>query len=685
MSKTLYPLPDIPDKSDTICVQLEIPNDIGHRQAFLGAVYNLTRWYSWKQDSAHTALAAAERWKPIYQTLQQTMYSGCPCGVPDDGDCIKLAANHPSFRYAPNDPFQTPLYVPDGYLIPPWYTNPLIPLPGVQPGDAMVNGAAIYLGQPLTSGFPRVRLPFTGTGEVEIELVSVQFGGIALVVVDDMPTTAQFIDLGATLYDQIDSVLSSIFALFGVDFDGEVALSSVHQYDFTEPGDHHIDITFLPKITTVGEEYVIVSGGGFRSATICGGLAIGETPVPEMQVVDGCTIQWRPNSSVAWITLIENACGADGADGADGLTPIMQGIQDGDCHDIQWQYAPEQPETWETLITVCDGTNGTNGIDGADGICPDCTETSPDGEVPDVPEANRNFCRLAWGIFDNLTYYWRADLQKLYDLGSFPSATDLAVKSIIEDRIFNFSQLGELVNFYVQYTSLLDPGDIADYATAHEDRFDTSPDGESELIRNLIYCTLLANGSNITDEARAELAAQFLALEDSDGFWTSLSNYTLAVPDWAWSEWRLLGAYGYADPFFDCSFDCSGVGCDCTGETLVEVDAIADNTILVTEGERAPFESEVAFHMDGNGELEILLPARVCLKKVRISDPDGTVGPIDCELYVNGENLGEDDGGETLFQVWDDIGRECQTLKLVCPTHNEYIAYCHLTYCNEGE
>jgi hypothetical protein len=69
--------------------------------------------------------------------------------------------------YEPNDPFQTPDYTPPVYLLPPWYTNPLIPIPSVLPTDAMVN----FLGLPqgytweflldlLTEGLPRFRVTF---------------------------------------------------------------------------------------------------------------------------------------------------------------------------------------------------------------------------------------------------------------------------------------------------------------------------------------------------------------------------------------------------------------------------------------------------------------------------------------------------------------------------------------------
>lgn len=660
------------DDADLLCIQLST-QQVQAIRTQLGYLRWATRWQDVSADDKST-LDTIDTFVAEIE-YQLTHPFDCSPETCEEDQCTNHNATSPYFAWYPNDPFVQG-DVPAGYAFAPLVTGDRSGVLGALPTDVYVRQDAIIAFEDIEavgSGLPRVVIPFVGLGQLEVTLMSVVGGGLARVYPDDNQLLNTWVDLALLdISDLLDT--NAVDAILGVLLDGGLTAENQIEIDFATPGAHTLTIEFWPKY--VDGLVPLGYGGGLRQVGFCG-LEVTEAVQLEFDLA-GCDLRYRLHSGLAW-NVLGSVCGADGADG---LTPILRSVTNSSCHDIQWQYAPEQEETWATLATVC---NGADGIDGTDGTCPDCgADEAPDGTVPDVPEANRNFCRLAWGIFDNLTYYWRADLQKLYDLGLFPSATDLAVMSIIEDRTFSFSQLSELIDFYVVYTSLIDPEDIAAYATVHEDRFDASSAGESELIRNLIYCTLLANGSNITDQARAELAAQFLALEDSDGFWTSIAKYTLAVPDWAWKEWRLLGAYGYSDPFFDCTLGCSAVECDCNGETLIEEDAIADTAILITEGERAPFESEVAFHMDANGELEILLPARVCLKTVRISDPDGTVGPIDCELFVNGENLAEDDGGEALFQVWDNINRECQTLKLVCPTHNEYIAYCHITYCNEG-
>lgn len=66
---TLYPLPEIIDPEDKICVTLKIPNEINHIGAFLGAIYNLTRWYSWERDEAKSGKNVALVWTEIYDEL----------------------------------------------------------------------------------------------------------------------------------------------------------------------------------------------------------------------------------------------------------------------------------------------------------------------------------------------------------------------------------------------------------------------------------------------------------------------------------------------------------------------------------------------------------------------------------------------------------------------------------------
>jgi hypothetical protein len=69
-----YALPVVIDPSDTICFQIQVPNDRQHIAAFMGQIYKLSYWDAWKQDSAHTGKLAGAVWLKIFDQL----IAGCP-------------------------------------------------------------------------------------------------------------------------------------------------------------------------------------------------------------------------------------------------------------------------------------------------------------------------------------------------------------------------------------------------------------------------------------------------------------------------------------------------------------------------------------------------------------------------------------------------------------------------------
>jgi len=75
MTRSRWPLPTVIDPPDSICYQVQVPNDGGHIRAFLGAIYELSKPYAWQNDSAHSALLVGNVWTQIFNKL----IAGCPC------------------------------------------------------------------------------------------------------------------------------------------------------------------------------------------------------------------------------------------------------------------------------------------------------------------------------------------------------------------------------------------------------------------------------------------------------------------------------------------------------------------------------------------------------------------------------------------------------------------------------
>jgi hypothetical protein len=67
-----YVLPDVIDPPETVCFQVHVPKNLYHMAAFFGQMWELTRWYNWAKDDAHTAIEVAEVWKRIYTQIRQS-------------------------------------------------------------------------------------------------------------------------------------------------------------------------------------------------------------------------------------------------------------------------------------------------------------------------------------------------------------------------------------------------------------------------------------------------------------------------------------------------------------------------------------------------------------------------------------------------------------------------------------
>lgn len=79
-------IPD-PIDDDRICVVVPVPNVPGHRAAFMGALFELSKWFNWQRDPDHLALMASAVWKEILQgvalQLDQGLFFACGENVMD--------------------------------------------------------------------------------------------------------------------------------------------------------------------------------------------------------------------------------------------------------------------------------------------------------------------------------------------------------------------------------------------------------------------------------------------------------------------------------------------------------------------------------------------------------------------------------------------------------------------------
>lgn len=265
-----------------------------------------TRWYSPSDQPIDTEWIT-ELADGISDKLMRE--EDCPADPCEDG-CIDYLPNSTFIRYEPNDPFRTPLLVPPGYTYIPWYTNPLIPLPGVIQTDAMVNQISVAAPALPLSGFPRFSFEFDGRGEVEIELVNVPAGGFCLIVLDENPANIKIVNTSSNLLD-IASI-AGILAALGFDTeDANVVDTDIVEIDVENVGHHRIDVTFLPNL---GGETLLGFGGGLRRVTLCGMMEVNQEMYLQRQSPeDDCLIEQSTDGGITWQEAwrMDNCCADD--------------------------------------------------------------------------------------------------------------------------------------------------------------------------------------------------------------------------------------------------------------------------------------------------------------------------------------------------------------------------------------
>lgn len=323
-----------------------------------------TRWYSKFDSEIDVDWIEALRDR-ITQELN-TPTDDCDPTPPIEECCEELAPNSSFIRYAPNNPFLTPDYTPPQYLLPPWYTNPGVPLPGVIPSDAMVNFLAMpaWFGLP-TVGFPRFRFYGQGSGQVEIEFVQIVQGGLVLVVPDGNPFDAEFIDLTSIGLTEVASI-GFILGLAGIDNDASTYDTHIWEHDFDTPGLHYVDAYFFPNISLT-DEILIGMGGGIRKVTLCGLTPVeiddGEEEMASIfRMNEACILQFSNDAGVTWIDVegwatyafdcLAGEDGTDGTDGIDGSSPEMRTFED----TVQWKL--EDETVWKNLFVIPSGGGG---------------------------------------------------------------------------------------------------------------------------------------------------------------------------------------------------------------------------------------------------------------------------------------------------------------------------------------
>jgi|GEM_PF-3958981 len=300
---TGYLLPSViePDESHFVCV--EVPDDIHHRIAFLGAISSLAKWYNWERDEQKQGTQVADVWKQIYLDVAFQLDQRLPtCQQPPDEGCNEFPPNAEFINYYPQHPFDEPSLIPSGYIFPPFLlfnislpewlpdiiANTLVDsvewLTGYEQGDVIIPATSFPFVADWSTGttLPTIEIKVIGAGVVELHMLSVPVGGGAMVTVDVQPDPL----------DILDGIFNADVRLLELERDfsqvpPETEAENITEVEIDEDGEHTIYITFLPVIDDAA--IPVRFGGGLRKVVLCGVEPLQE--VGEEDMTGCCTPQ----------------------------------------------------------------------------------------------------------------------------------------------------------------------------------------------------------------------------------------------------------------------------------------------------------------------------------------------------------------------------------------------------------
>lgn len=214
----------------------------------------LLEQYRWGDAFKGTALEVRQA-QDVMEELRYILMSATDdCGAGEI--CRDYLPNSSIIEYAPQDPFTQPNYTPPGYTGPPFaiITNDVLAaLFTLEAGDVVtgINGAPVTT-PAVGQGLARFRVRVKGAGTIELHLITLPFGGMAMITTSTPLSLPLFVDLvrDVSLVPPANNVVN------------------IQEIVFDDEGDHYVDVTFLPSF---GQTVTFVGyGGGLRKVNLCG-------------------------------------------------------------------------------------------------------------------------------------------------------------------------------------------------------------------------------------------------------------------------------------------------------------------------------------------------------------------------------------------------------------------------------
>lgn len=206
--------------------------------------------------------------------------------VAEDGDCLNYPNYAPFITYEPSNPFNQPDLVPPDYTVPPFLVNSELEYPelfGYLATDVFVPIGALTI-DPLnfiTLNYPTIKITVVGSGQIELDLLAVSFGGYAVVKVGSPPNIGDI--LGEIIIESGLRVIDLDNDSASIPPETDIIISEEINIEAETGVVTDVYIVFLPKLND--SLIPLGFGGGFRQVGLCGfeELAESDTTVQDVR------------------------------------------------------------------------------------------------------------------------------------------------------------------------------------------------------------------------------------------------------------------------------------------------------------------------------------------------------------------------------------------------------------------
>jgi hypothetical protein len=195
----------------------------------------------------------------------------CPPELQEESDCLNYPNYAPFISYLPLNPFNEPDEIPDGYASPPFLINSDLDYPesfGYAETDVFVPFTAITIAPEniLTVNYPTVKISVFGSGQIELDLLSVQQGGYAVLKVGSPPNILDI--LGEIAIETGVKVIDLDTDSLSIPPETDVVIAEEINIEALAGVQTDVYIVFIPKLND--SLLPLGFGGGIRTIGLCG-------------------------------------------------------------------------------------------------------------------------------------------------------------------------------------------------------------------------------------------------------------------------------------------------------------------------------------------------------------------------------------------------------------------------------